>query len=90
MPISNSPATMRTSYQQWQAAEGLPVVSGFYIEDLRTVEVQPRLAACLPGARDVRALEDVDPVGGEELERLVDELFRLDPAVAAKLKGLLR
>jgi oxalate decarboxylase/phosphoglucose isomerase-like protein (cupin superfamily) len=41
MPISNSPATMRTTYQQWQAAEGLPVVSGFHVEDLRTVEVQP-------------------------------------------------
>jgi tripartite-type tricarboxylate transporter receptor subunit TctC len=33
---------------------------------------------------------DVDPVGGEELERHVEELFRLDPVVAAKLKGLLR
>ncbi len=33
---------------------------------------------------------DVDPLGGEELERLVDELFRTDPAIAARLKGILR
>jgi tripartite-type tricarboxylate transporter receptor subunit TctC len=33
---------------------------------------------------------EVDPVGGVELERLVEELFRLDPTVVAKLKGLLR
>jgi len=41
MPISNSPVTMRTTYQQWQAAEGLPVIRGFHVDDLRTVEVVP-------------------------------------------------
>ena len=37
-----------------------------------------------------RANLDIDPIGGEELQRLVQDLFKLDPAVAAKLKGLLR
>ena len=41
MPISNTPATMRTAYQEWQAAEGLPVIRAFHVEDLRTVEVTP-------------------------------------------------
>ncbi len=41
MPISNTPATMRTTYQQWQEAEGLRVIRGFYVEDLRTVELEP-------------------------------------------------
>jgi quercetin dioxygenase-like cupin family protein len=41
MPISNSPATMKTTYEQWQEAEGLPVVRGFHVQDLRTVEVKP-------------------------------------------------
>jgi hypothetical protein len=42
----------------------------------------------LADARQARL--DVDPLGGEELERLVDELFRTDPALAARLKGILR
>lgn len=33
---------------------------------------------------------EIDPVSGEELERLVNELFKLDPAVVAKLKGILK
>jgi tripartite-type tricarboxylate transporter receptor subunit TctC len=33
---------------------------------------------------------DVDPIPGEELERLVGELFQMDPAVTAKLRELLR
>ncbi len=33
---------------------------------------------------------DVDPIPGEELERLVGELFQLDPAVTAKLRELLQ
>ncbi len=41
MTISNSSATMRTTYQQWQEAEGLPVIRGFYVEDLRTVVLSP-------------------------------------------------
>jgi tripartite-type tricarboxylate transporter receptor subunit TctC len=42
----------------------------------------------LADARQARL--DVDPLGGEELARLVEDLFRLDPAVAARLKGLLK
>jgi quercetin dioxygenase-like cupin family protein len=41
MPVSNSPRTVRTAYQQWQDSEGIPVLRGFYVEDLRTVEVEP-------------------------------------------------
>ena len=41
MPISNDPATTLTAYQAWQEAEGIPVIRGFHVEDLRTVEVQP-------------------------------------------------
>ena len=33
---------------------------------------------------------DIDPVGGEEVERLMGELFRMPPPVLAKLKELLR
>jgi tripartite-type tricarboxylate transporter receptor subunit TctC len=33
---------------------------------------------------------DVEPMAAAELERLVEDLLRLDPAVAAKLKGILR
>ena len=41
MPISSDPGTARTAYQVWQEAEGIPVIRGFYVEDLRTVEVKP-------------------------------------------------
>ncbi len=41
MPISNDPVTTLTAYHAWQQAEGLPVVRGFHVEDLRTVEVEP-------------------------------------------------
>jgi tripartite-type tricarboxylate transporter receptor subunit TctC len=37
-----------------------------------------------------RAKLDVDPIGGDEVERLVADLFRLDPAIAARLKEILR
>lgn len=33
---------------------------------------------------------DIDPLTGEELERTVAELFKLDPMVVAKLKGVLK
>ena len=32
---------------------------------------------------------DVDPVGGEETERLVADLFKLDPALIARLRTIL-
>ncbi len=32
-----------------------------------------------------RANLEIDPISGEELERLVHELFKLDPAIVAKL-----
>lgn len=41
MPITNDPTTMLTTYQQWQQSEGIPVISGFHVEDLNTVEVAP-------------------------------------------------
>src|SRR3989442_2989361 len=41
MRISNDPSTTLSAYQAWQKSEGIPVIHGFYVEDLRTVEVQP-------------------------------------------------
>ena len=41
MPITNDPSTVQTAYQAWQQAEGLQVIRGFYVEDLRTVDVTP-------------------------------------------------
>jgi len=59
--------------------------------------VQTLRAAFLETVRDPEFLADarqvkldVDPLGGEALERFVDELFRTDPALAARLKGILR
>jgi len=37
-----------------------------------------------------RSKLDIDPVNGEELTRIVGDLFKLDPAIAAKLKGILK
>ena len=37
-----------------------------------------------------KANMDVDPVGGEELERLINGFFKLDPAVVGKLKEILK
>ena len=37
-----------------------------------------------------RAQLDMDPISGEDVARLIDELFRMPPAVLAKLKELLR
>jgi tripartite-type tricarboxylate transporter receptor subunit TctC len=37
-----------------------------------------------------RAKLEVDPISGDELTRLVQDLFKLDPATAAKLKGILK
>jgi hypothetical protein len=36
-----------------------------------------------------KAKLDIDPVPGEELERIVGELFKLDPSMVAKLKATL-
>jgi len=40
-------------------------------------------------AEAVKAKLDVDPVGGEETERLVADLFKLDPALIARLRTIL-
>src|SRR5262249_28949719 len=37
-----------------------------------------------------RSKLEIDPINGEELTRVVQDLFRLDPAIAAKLKGILK
>jgi tripartite-type tricarboxylate transporter receptor subunit TctC len=52
-----------------------------FIETLRDPEF-------LADARKVNL--EIDPMTGEELERLVNDLFKLDPAVVAKLKGILK
>jgi tripartite-type tricarboxylate transporter receptor subunit TctC len=37
-----------------------------------------------------RSKLDIDPLNGEELTRVIHALFNLDPAIAAKLKGILK
>jgi tripartite-type tricarboxylate transporter receptor subunit TctC len=37
-----------------------------------------------------KAKLDLDPLGGEELERIVHGMFGLDPSLIAKLKGILK
>jgi tripartite-type tricarboxylate transporter receptor subunit TctC len=37
-----------------------------------------------------RSKLEIDPIGGDELTRVVQDLFKLDPAIQAKLKGILR
>jgi tripartite-type tricarboxylate transporter receptor subunit TctC len=37
-----------------------------------------------------RSKLDIDPVSGDEVTRIVQDLFKLDPALAAKLKGILK
>jgi len=31
----------RTVYEEWVETEGIPIVSGFFVEDLRTIPVEP-------------------------------------------------
>jgi len=33
---------------------------------------------------------DIDPISGEDVTRLIGELFRMPPAILVKLKELLR
>ena len=37
-----------------------------------------------------RSKLEIDAMNGEELTRVVQDLFRLDPALVAKLKGILK
>jgi tripartite-type tricarboxylate transporter receptor subunit TctC len=37
-----------------------------------------------------RSKLEIDPMSGEEVTRVVQDLFKLDPALAAKLKGILK
>ncbi len=62
-------------------ADRVQTLRAAFLETLRDPEL-------LADARQAKL--DLDPLGGEELERLVEELFRLDPAVVTKLKGILR
>jgi hypothetical protein len=32
---------------------------------------------------------DVEPITGQEMERIINGIFKLDPALAAKLKSIL-
>ena len=31
----------RTTYEEWVETEGIPVLKGFFVEDVRTVPVEP-------------------------------------------------
>jgi hypothetical protein len=37
-----------------------------------------------------RSKLEIDPLNGEELTRVVQELFKLDPAIATRLRGILK
>jgi len=59
--------------------------------------VQTLRAAFVATMRDAEFLADakrskieIDAMGGEELARVVQDLFKLDPALVAKLKGILK
>src|SRR5438094_369088 len=86
-----------TSAQQWAASK--TTVSRLYAMPPATPadRVRTLRAAFLETLRDPefvndakQAKLDIDPVGGEEVERLMGELFRMPPPVLAKLKELLR
>ncbi len=40
----------KTPYQEWLDQEGIPVYRGYYIEDLRTLKLQPWTRMGCPGA----------------------------------------
>lgn len=59
--------------------------------------VQTLRAAFVETMRDPELLADakrskleIDPLNGDDVTRLVNELFKLDPAITAKLKGILK
>jgi len=62
-------------------ADRVQILRTAFLETLRDPEF-------LADARQAKL--EVEPIGGEELERLVDELLQLDPALAARLKEILR
>jgi hypothetical protein len=40
--ISTKPiAKNRSSYKSWVASEGIPIIQGFFIEDIRKVPLEP-------------------------------------------------
>ncbi len=55
------------------------------------VEPDPRaLAHSEPVVTEIRTIEIVDPVAGEQFEQVVSELFSLNAPVVARLRELLR
>ena len=62
-------------------ADRLQALRAAFLETLRDPEFT---------ADATRAKLEVDPIGGEETDRLVQDLLTLDPALAVKLRGILR
>ncbi|PYN87910.1 MAG: hypothetical protein DMD89_36445, partial [Candidatus Rokuibacteriota bacterium] len=100
VPVALSLAKTDEARQLMQAGIVVPTaISRLYALPPGTPDdrVQTLRKAFLDTLRDPELLADagrakleIDPIGGEETERLVAELFKLDPDVAAKLKGILR
>ena len=100
VPVALSLARTDEARQLMQAGIVVPTaISRLYALPPGTPDdrVQMLRKAFLDTLRDPELLADagrakleIDPIGGEETERLVAELFKLDPDVAAKLKGILR
>jgi len=100
VPVALSLAKTDEARQLMQAGIVVPTaISRLYALPPGTPDdrVQTLRKAFLDTLRDPELLADagrakleIDPIGGEETEHLVSELFKLDPTVAARLKGILR
>jgi tripartite-type tricarboxylate transporter receptor subunit TctC len=62
-------------------ADRVQMVRAAFVETMRDPEL-------LADAK--RSKLEIDPLNGEEVTRLVNELFKMDPAISAKLKGILK
>lgn len=55
------PFNQRTPYEQWMATEGVPIHGGFFIRDVRSLEVKPWRRFGVPGALiDLEGAEGTD------------------------------
>ncbi len=100
VPLVTSVAKTEEARQLVQAAIVVPTaISRVYALPPGTPadRVQTLRAAFLATLRDGEFVADaqranlgIDPIGGEELQRLVLDLFKLDPVIGARLKGILK
>jgi hypothetical protein len=83
LPMADNVVLGQTAYESFQAKEGLPVIRGYFVEDLRTVAVKPwkRMGALgcylnLGGQEDTDAYVcEIPPVGQTEPQRHLFEVL---------------